>query len=631
MVISTSTPFGPDPELAALLNIDVDLGPLDRGLNEGRRRTAAASGQMAQSLTGFSRAGRFAFQNASHQVQDFVVQVAAGQGALRAFALQAPQFASAFGPVGTVIGTVIAIAAGLGAAFLSSGRDAKASSADIDTLDAALKRLVTTSDEGEKALENLTQRFVEARGAAREFILEAARVDLARAEASEVTAREEFGSATERLQRPRAGGGLTAEQSAGLGQLSERFKARQDVTAFREELESFAAQADPVVARRIRALGDELVKAGEQALVAAQETERAGEALAKLQRLQEQGAKLSPEDLGPEAATGRAAAAPVDETARGIEVLSRKIRDLRGEIEVARAGPLTDLGEQLKDVNDIAQSLDLSPEEIAQLPAEVRELVQAYIELRVELRAVEAANKDAIAAQAQSQREAEQLQAAQAAAARRARADAEREKAQRERRIQSGGELPDDIDVANIAARELSTTLTDLDTLSLAGLQESFVQITRQIIQMVIQALIFRAIMAGIGGAFGGAPGAVIAGGAGSATLRHGGVFAGGRLTTARHGAVFRRGQQALMTGAVSGAALLEGAGDEAAVPLTRTRSGDLGVRVEGGGGTTVYNIDARQAAPGTASTIANIVTRVAPGAVINARARGRMRDRAPF
>ena len=79
-------------------------------------------------------------------------------------------------------------------------------------------------------------------------------------------------------------------------------------------------------------------------------------------------------------------------------------------------------------------------------------------------------------------------------------------------------------------------------------------------------------------------------------------------------GAVFSRGQRALMTGAVSGAALLEGAVDEAAMPLTRTRSGDLGVRVEGGAGTTIQNtFVAERLDPGTVSTLFNLQQRATP------------------
>lgn len=53
-------------------------------------------------------------------MQDFAVQVASGTSATRAFAQQAPQLLSGFGLVGTILGTVAAIAVPLAGSFLAS-------------------------------------------------------------------------------------------------------------------------------------------------------------------------------------------------------------------------------------------------------------------------------------------------------------------------------------------------------------------------------------------------------------------------------------------------------------------------------------------------------------------------------
>jgi len=59
-------------------------------------------------------------QMASYQIQDFATQVASGTSATRAFAQQAPQLLSGFGLVGTILGTVAAIAVPLAGSFLAS-------------------------------------------------------------------------------------------------------------------------------------------------------------------------------------------------------------------------------------------------------------------------------------------------------------------------------------------------------------------------------------------------------------------------------------------------------------------------------------------------------------------------------
>ena len=59
-------------------------------------------------------------QQASYQIQDFAVQVASGTSATRAFAQQAPQLLSGFGLVGTILGTVAAIAVPLAGSFLAT-------------------------------------------------------------------------------------------------------------------------------------------------------------------------------------------------------------------------------------------------------------------------------------------------------------------------------------------------------------------------------------------------------------------------------------------------------------------------------------------------------------------------------
>ena len=79
-----------------------------------------------------------------------------------------------------------------------------------------------------------------------------------------------------------------------------------------------------------------------------------------------------------------------------------------------------------------------------------------------------------------------------------------------------------------------------------------------------------------------------------------------------------------------TGGAMIGEAGPEAVMPLKRMASGNLGVASEGGGGGAqqINNIYANNIEPGTVSTLYNLANRAAPGAVVNARSRGLVRER---
>ena len=125
--------------LSGLPGISVGIGVDATGVATGLRvaeNQISRFGQTATRSTGQMRQG---FQQAGFQIQDFVVQVTSGTSAMRAFAQQAPQMLGAFGPQGAVIGTVVALVAGLGTAFLAS-RDAAAQTAELNYLDSLVGR-----------------------------------------------------------------------------------------------------------------------------------------------------------------------------------------------------------------------------------------------------------------------------------------------------------------------------------------------------------------------------------------------------------------------------------------------------------------------------------------------------------
>lgn len=76
--------------------------------SEATRKSLLATQAVGARGVGISRQQQQIIQNVGFQLQDFAVQVAAGQGALRAFGQQAPQLFSAFGTIGIGVGVVVA-------------------------------------------------------------------------------------------------------------------------------------------------------------------------------------------------------------------------------------------------------------------------------------------------------------------------------------------------------------------------------------------------------------------------------------------------------------------------------------------------------------------------------------------
>lgn len=137
----------------------------------------------------------------------------------------------------------------------------------------------------------------------------------------------------------------------------------------------------------------------------------------------------------------------------------------------------------------------------------------------------------------------------------------------------------------------------------LAGI---FEDIQRIILRRAVTEPLANWMMGGVGGA-GGLLGLLRGGGAFSLAdfggiYGRGGAFAGGRVQRLAGGGVVANPTVFPMAG---GAGLMGEAGPEAVMPLARLGSGELGVKAaRGGGGTTVYNIDARGAERGVGREI---------------------------
>lgn len=124
-------------ELAALnVRITGDAGDLNAavnsaktqlgGLNTAIAQTQAKAGAMGGTLGGLASrfsSARGQIQNVSFQLQDMAVQLGAGTAASVVFAQQGSQIASAFGPVGAVVGALAAVGIPLLAYAFSSASD----------------------------------------------------------------------------------------------------------------------------------------------------------------------------------------------------------------------------------------------------------------------------------------------------------------------------------------------------------------------------------------------------------------------------------------------------------------------------------------------------------------------------
>lgn len=101
-------------------------------------RAAQSFNQVSAAANKTSGAVAARFQNVGFQVQDIAVQIAGGQGVVRALAQQLPQLAGGFGLVGVAIGTLAAVAIPLFQSFGFGSDSAKQLEEDLKALSEAM-------------------------------------------------------------------------------------------------------------------------------------------------------------------------------------------------------------------------------------------------------------------------------------------------------------------------------------------------------------------------------------------------------------------------------------------------------------------------------------------------------------
>ena len=107
---------------AAVNSAKTQLGGLNTTIAQTQAKAAGMGGALGGLASRFSGA-RGQIQNVSFQLQDMAVQLASGTSASVVFAQQGSQIASAFGPVGAVVGALAAVGIPLLAYAFSSASD----------------------------------------------------------------------------------------------------------------------------------------------------------------------------------------------------------------------------------------------------------------------------------------------------------------------------------------------------------------------------------------------------------------------------------------------------------------------------------------------------------------------------
>jgi hypothetical protein len=144
---------------------NADVRALVKELDQSNRalqQTQKAAGGAAAATGNLSKAQKQAalqFQNAGYQVQDFLVQVSAGTGAMRALGQQLPQLLSGFGLWGVALGT---LAAGLGAVaplLLGTSQKAATAAEQLDVYRQAIDAVRESTAQSLKPMEEFEAQF----------------------------------------------------------------------------------------------------------------------------------------------------------------------------------------------------------------------------------------------------------------------------------------------------------------------------------------------------------------------------------------------------------------------------------------------------------------------------------------
>lgn len=132
------------------------LNKLTSASDKAGNSVSSLTASSDKAAKGIPRVGSVA-QQAGYQIQDMVNVLQGGQSVFVAIGQQVPQFLGAFGPIGAITGTVIALGAAIGGVLYKSMGDATVSSKDLKQATKDLNDIITETDDG---VEVLTDRIL---------------------------------------------------------------------------------------------------------------------------------------------------------------------------------------------------------------------------------------------------------------------------------------------------------------------------------------------------------------------------------------------------------------------------------------------------------------------------------------
>lgn len=144
--------------------VGASTAELGRAFTQTGAAAEAASAKVVRMQTGVGKLGP-AFTNASFQVQDFAIQVAAGTSATTAMAQQLPQLLGAFGFVGklalagSLLGTMVAVGAAVIPMLMKTGTSADELADRIGDLASAVNAYQNAAAEARRSVADLTLEF----------------------------------------------------------------------------------------------------------------------------------------------------------------------------------------------------------------------------------------------------------------------------------------------------------------------------------------------------------------------------------------------------------------------------------------------------------------------------------------
>ena len=165
-----------------LTAVDRATAPLRQVTQQINRTTGAIRAQSSAynaSAVSTNKWAKGALQQAGYQVGDFFVQVTNGTSAMQAFGQQGAQMLGIFGPIGAVLGAVVAIGASIGVMFERTAGKAKNFSDAMNQVSTSSEMAASALEAATLPMDEMIKKYGEGASRAKEFAIMQAEAALA--------------------------------------------------------------------------------------------------------------------------------------------------------------------------------------------------------------------------------------------------------------------------------------------------------------------------------------------------------------------------------------------------------------------------------------------------------------------